>query len=48
MDDYLKGCKFVPKLKNEIPGETNAPWSLQGKVEQPREFSTGHGKADKA
>ncbi|KAI4995631.1 palmitoyl-protein thioesterase 1-like [Hordeum vulgare subsp. vulgare] len=26
MDDYLKGCKFLPKLNNEIPGERNATY----------------------
>ncbi|KAF7056318.1 hypothetical protein CFC21_063735 [Triticum aestivum] len=26
MDDYLKGCRFLPKLNNEIPGERNATY----------------------
>ncbi|XP_040244602.1 uncharacterized protein [Aegilops tauschii subsp. strangulata] len=26
MDDYLKGCRFLPKLNNAIPGERNAPY----------------------
>ncbi|XBH74102.1 hypothetical protein VPH35_101116 [Triticum aestivum] len=26
MDDYLKGCRFLPKLNNEILGERNAPY----------------------
>ncbi|KAM3316632.1 hypothetical protein ACQJBY_034648 [Aegilops geniculata] len=26
MDDYLKGCRFLPKLNNEIPGERNAAY----------------------
>ncbi|KAM0926467.1 hypothetical protein ACQ4PT_003533 [Festuca glaucescens] len=26
MEDYLKGCRFLPKLNNEIPGERNATY----------------------
>ncbi|KAF7056128.1 hypothetical protein CFC21_063566 [Triticum aestivum] len=26
IDDYLKGCRFLPKLNNEIPGERNAAY----------------------
>ena len=26
MDDYLKGCRFLPKLNNKILGERNAPY----------------------
>ncbi|KAG8092575.1 hypothetical protein GUJ93_ZPchr0012g19743 [Zizania palustris] len=26
MADYLKGCKFLPKLNNEIPSERNATY----------------------
>ena len=26
MDDYLKGCRFLPTLNNEIVGERNAPY----------------------
>ncbi|CAM0871306.1 unnamed protein product [Alopecurus aequalis] len=26
MEDYLKGCKFLPKLNNEIPSERNATY----------------------
>uniref|UniRef100_M8C9F8 Putative peroxisomal (S)-2-hydroxy-acid oxidase 2 n=1 Tax=Aegilops tauschii TaxID=37682 RepID=M8C9F8_AEGTA len=30
MDDYLKGCRFLPKLNNAIPGERNAPYRERG------------------
>jgi len=26
MEDYLKGCRFLPKLNNEIPSERNATY----------------------
>lgn len=26
MEDYLKGCRFLPKLNNEIPNERNATY----------------------
>lgn len=26
MANYLKGCRFLPKLNNEIPGERNATY----------------------
>lgn len=26
MSDYLKSCRFLPKLNNEIPGERNATY----------------------
>ncbi|XP_037428351.1 palmitoyl-protein thioesterase 1-like [Triticum dicoccoides] len=26
IDDYLKGCRFLPKLNNEIPGERNVAY----------------------
>ena len=26
MEDYLKGCRFLPKLNNEIPSERNSTY----------------------
>ena len=26
MEDYLTGCRFLPKLNNEIPSERNATY----------------------